>query len=59
RKQNNTSLLIPNKKAALEDSTNYANKLGFSKASDLIEQYDKTNISDEKNSDNNELKYRN
>ncbi|RIA81327.1 hypothetical protein C1645_837206 [Glomus cerebriforme] len=57
RKQNNTSLLIPNKKAALEDSTNYANKLGFSKASDLIKQYDKSNIFDEKNSDDNKLKY--
>ncbi|CAG8708174.1 zinc finger MYM-type protein 2-like [Rhizophagus irregularis DAOM 181602=DAOM 197198] len=44
RKQDNISLLIPTKKAALKDSTNYTNELGFSKASDLVGQHDKTSM---------------
>ncbi|CAB4460149.1 unnamed protein product [Rhizophagus irregularis] len=52
RKQDNASLLIPTKDVALKDSTNYAKQLGFTKASNLIEQYSNTSYVEKNESDN-------
>ncbi|RGB31582.1 hypothetical protein C1646_708677 [Rhizophagus diaphanus] len=51
RKRDNASLLIPTKDVALRDSTNYANQLGFTKASNLIEQYGNTSYVEKNKSD--------
>ncbi|CAB4382193.1 unnamed protein product [Rhizophagus irregularis] len=51
RKRDNASLLIPTKDVALKDSTNYANQLGLTKASNLIEQYSNTSYVEKNESD--------
>ncbi|CAG8734311.1 11308_t:CDS:2, partial [Funneliformis mosseae] len=50
-KRDNASLLNPTKDVALKDSTNYTNKFGFSKASELIGQYGDTNFVKKNESD--------